>query len=213
MPQPTFDPTDLASFCLLDDLGLTVTGQHLQKDCAVLVCDVTAADRWCRSCGAERRTIGTVVRRLSHVPFGSRPTLLQVRVRRYRCEDCRRVWQQDTTAAAEPRAKLSRTALAWTLRALVVDHRSVASISHDLQLSWSATNAAILAEGKRRLIDDPGRFDDVTVIGVDEHVWRHTTKGEKYVTVIIDLTPVKNQTGPARLLDMLPGRSKQVFDT
>jgi transposase len=212
VPQPTFDPADLASFCLLDDLGLTVTGQHLQKDCVVLACDVTAADRWCHRCGAETRTIGTVHRRLSHVPFGSRPTVLHVRVRRYRCDHCHRVWQQDTTAAAEPRAKLSRTALAWALRALVVDHRSVASISHDLQLSWSATNAAILAEGKRRLIDDPGRFDGVRVLGVDEHVWRHTTKGDKYVTVVIDLTPVKNQTGPARLLDMVPGRSKQVFD-
>ena len=33
----------------------------------------------------------------------------------------------------------------------------------------------------------------------------------KYVTVIIDLTPVREKRGPARLLDMLPGRSKQVF--
>jgi len=31
------------------------------------------------------------------------------------------------------------------------------------------------------------------------------------VTVIIDLTPVREQRGPARLLDMVPGRSKQVF--
>ncbi len=33
------------------------------------------------------------------------------------------------------------------------------------------------------------------------------------MTVIIDLTPVKYHTGPARLLDMVPGRSKQVFQT
>jgi len=31
------------------------------------------------------------------------------------------------------------------------------------------------------------------------------------VTVIIDLTPIREGTGPARLLDMLEGRSKQVF--
>jgi transposase len=31
------------------------------------------------------------------------------------------------------------------------------------------------------------------------------------VTVIIDLTPVRAGTGPARLLDMIEGRSKQVF--
>ena len=42
-------------------------------------------------------------------------------------------------------------------------------------------------------------------------MWRHTRRGDKYVTVIIDLTPVREGTGPARLLDMVEGRSKQVF--
>ena len=69
----------------------------------------------------------------------------------------------------------------------------------------------MLAEGKRVLIEDPSRFDGVKVIGVDEHVWRHTRRGDKYVTVIIDLTPIRDQTGPARLLDMVEGRSKQAF--
>jgi hypothetical protein len=59
------------------------------------------------------------------------------------------------------------------------------------------------------LIDDPTRFDGVAVIGVDEHVWRHTRRGGKYVTVIIDLTGIRDGTGPARLLDMVAGRSKQ----
>jgi transposase len=63
------------------------------------------------------------------------------------------------------------------------------------------------------LINDPARFDGVKVIGVDEHVWRHTRRGDKYVTVIIDLTPVRDGTGPARLLDMVEGRSKQAFKT
>lgn len=51
------------------------------------------------------------------------------------------------------------------------------------------------------------------VIGVDEHCWRHTGKGSHYVTVVIDLTPVRAGIGPARLLDMVPGRSKAVFKT
>ena len=51
------------------------------------------------------------------------------------------------------------------------------------------------------------------VIGVDEHVWRHTPYGDKYVTVILDVTPVRDRRGPSRLLDMVPGRSKQVFKT
>ena len=51
------------------------------------------------------------------------------------------------------------------------------------------------------------------MIGVDEHVWRHTRKGDKYVTVVIDLTPTRAGTGPARLLDMVEGRSKAAFKT
>ena len=37
--------------------------------------------------------------------------------------------------------------------------------------------------------------------------------GDKYVTVILDLTPIRDRSGPSRLLDMVPGRSKQVFKT
>ncbi len=51
------------------------------------------------------------------------------------------------------------------------------------------------------------------MLGVDEHVWRHTRKGDKYVTVVIDLTPIRDGTGPARLLDMVAGRSKAAFKT
>ena len=51
------------------------------------------------------------------------------------------------------------------------------------------------------------------VIGVDEHVWRHTPYGDKYVTVILDLTPIRDRRGPSRLLDMVPGCSKRVFKT
>ena len=36
---------------------------------------------------------------------------------------------------------------------------------------------------------------------------------DKYVTVILDLTPVRDRSGPSRLLDMVPGRSQEVFKT
>ncbi|HHV20904.1 MAG TPA: ISL3 family transposase [Propionibacterium sp.] len=41
--------------------------------------------------------------------------------------------------------------------------------------------------------------------------WRHTRYGDKYVTVVIDLTPTRTNTGPARLLAVLEGRSKKAF--
>lgn len=45
-------------------------------------------------------------------------------------------------------------------------------------MSWSAANTAIIAKGKQRLINYLHRFDDVTTIGVDAHVWRHALRGD-----------------------------------
>jgi len=93
----------------------------------------------------------------------------------------------------------------------VVQHLTIARVAEALAVAWDTANDAVLAEGKRVLIDDPARFDGVQVVGVDEHAWGHTRKGDKYVTVIIDLTGIRDGTGPARLLDMVEGRSKHAF--
>ncbi|MFW0775944.1 ISL3 family transposase, partial [Paenarthrobacter nitroguajacolicus] len=115
--------------------------------------------------------------------------------------------------AAGPREKLSRRGLRWALEGIVCQHLTVARIAEGLGVTWNTANKAVLAEGRRVLIDDPARFNGVKVIGVDEHVWRHTRRGDKYVTVIIDLTPIRDGSGTSRLLDMVEGRSKQVFAT
>ena len=76
----------------------------------------------------------------------------------------------------------------------------MARIAQALGVSWNTANTAVLTEGQRLLINDSDRFDGVRVIGVDEHVWRHTPYGDKYVT------------GPVRklltvcLCDCCPGR-------
>ena len=106
------------------------------------------------------------------------------------------MWRQDTSKAAQPRAKLSRRSLRWALEGIVCQHLSVARVAEGLGVSWNTANTAVLAEGKRVLIEDPHRFDGVKVSGVDEHVWRHTRGGDKYVTVIIDLTPIRDGTEP-----------------
>jgi transposase len=209
VPDATFACPDLTIFCRLDELGLEVTGQRVEAERAVLACRVVEPDRWCRRCGCEGTARDTTIRRLAHEPFGWRPTTLLVTVRRYRCTGCGHVWRQDTSKAAEPRAKLSRRGLRWALEGLVCQHLTVARIAEGLAVSWTTANDAVLAEGQRVLINDPQRFDGVTTVGFDEHVWRHTRRGDKYVTVIIDLTGIRNGTGPARLLDMVQGRSKQ----
>ncbi len=211
MRNATFACPDLTTFCRVDELGLEVVGQRLEPGRAVLACRVVEPGEWCRRCGCQGTAVGTGVRRLAHEPLGWRPTVLEVTIRRYRCGGCGHVWRQDTSRAAEPRAKLSRRGLRWALEGIVVQHLTVARVAEGLAVSWNTANDAVLAEGRRVLINDPARFDGVAVIGVDEHAWRHTRKGDKYVMVVIDLTPVRDGTGPARLLDMVEGRSKQVF--
>ena len=213
MRNATFACPDLTTFCRVDELGLVVTGQRLEPGRAVLACRIVEPDEWCRRCGCQGAVRDTVVRRLAHEPLGWRPTVLEVTIRRYRCDGCGHVWRQDISRAAEPRAKLSRRGLRWALEGIVVQHLTIARIAEGLDVSWNTANTAVLAEGKRVLINDVARFDGVTTIGVDEHVWRHTRRGDKYVTVVIDLTGPRSGSGPARLLDMVEGRSKQVFKT
>ncbi|RWR15797.1 transposase family protein, partial [Agrococcus lahaulensis] len=180
-PPPGFGRPDLTAFARLDGLGLSVIGQRLEPDRAVLACRVVEPDQWCRRCGSEGAARDTVIRLLAHEPLGWRPTVLEVVVRRYRCADCGHVWRQDTSAAAEPRAKLSRTGLRWALEGIVVAHLTVARVAEGLGVAWDTANDAVLAEGKRLLINDPKRFEGVKVIGVDEHVRRHTRRGDKCV--------------------------------
>ena len=223
MAEPTFDCPDLDEFCLIDRLGLTVTGQLVGEDHTVLACrvlepdDPLERDSWCGRCGVEGAARDTVLRRLAHVPMGWRPTVLDVTVRRYRCAGCGHVWRQDTSSAAAPRSKLSRAAVLWALKSVVIDRLSIARVAEGLGASWHTANDAVLTAGRQLLIEDPTRLDGVRVLGVDEHCWRHPRAGagsvERFVTVIIDLTPVRDGTGPARLLDMVSGRSKAVFTT
>ena len=215
MPETTFTGPDLTTFLGLDALGLTAVGQYLTAKRAVIECRMPIGfeDPFCRACGAQGVSRGTVARHLAHVPVGWRPTQLVVRLRRFACTHCRRVWRQDTSSLAEPRARLTRSAVEWGLRALALECMSVSRVAAALGISWHTANNAILTSAQATLLDDPHRFDGVEVLGVDEHVWRHTRRGDRYVTVIIDLTPVRDRSGPARLLDVVPGRSKKVLKT
>ncbi|MEP6853096.1 MAG: ISL3 family transposase [bacterium] len=185
MLDATFATPDLDGFCLLDRLGLTVTGQYVAEDHTVLACrvvepdDVTERDCWCTCCGAQGVPRDTVVRKLAHVPVGWRPRILHVTVRRYRCAACGHVWRQDTSSAAAPRSKLTRPAVLWALKSVVIDRASMARVAASLGAAWHTVNNAVLAAGRALLIDDPQRLHGVKVIGVDEHCWRHPRRSRR----------------------------------
>ena len=72
----------------------------------------------------------------------------------------------------------------------------------------------LAVEAARTLVyDDPTHLEGVRILGVDEHKWKHVRGGgeDSYVTILVDLTPTIQGTGPARLLDVQAGRSAKVL--
>ena len=65
-----------------------------------------------------------------------------------------------------------------------------------------------------QLADDSSRFDGVTSLGVDEHVWHHVSerkRGPRALTGMVDLTRDQHGRVRARLLDLVPGRSGKAY--
>lgn len=87
-----------------------------------------------------------------------------------------------------------------------------ARVAEGLRVAWNTANDAVLAEGKRVLINDAAG-STASLRSASTNTCGATRRGDKYVTVIIDLTGIRDGTGPARLLDMVEGRSKQAFKT
>ena len=145
-------------------------GQHLTAKRAVIECRMPIGfeDPFCRACGAQGQARGAVARHLAHVPVGLRPTQLVVRLRRFACTHCRRVWRQDTSGLAEPRARLTRSAVEWGLRALALEAMSVSRVAAVLGVSWHTANNAVLTRAEQTITGNPDRFDGVEVLGVDD---------------------------------------------
>jgi transposase len=103
----------------------------------------------------------------------------------------------------------------YICRRLMIDRATIAAVARELGLSWDTVNTIAMDATQMIVAADTTRLDAVKVIGVDEHRWSPTRRpGEDgYVTVIVDLTPVCDGTGRARLLDPVPGRSAAAFTT
>jgi len=91
----------------------------------------------------------------------------------------------------------------------MIDRTTISAIAAELGVSWhTVSTIAMRATADLIAAAGPDRLGGVRVIGVDEHRWAPRRLGAAgFVTLIIDLTPVADKTGPARLLDMVEGRS------
>lgn len=200
----------------LDGLGLRAVAQrHVRKGARGglwQVCCELADDsgRYCSDCGACGRVRSSWRRTLVHTPVGLSAVHLLVRVRRHECRGCARSWSDDLCGIVTDGRRLTDAAVWWAAAEIVMSSKSVLACAMQLHCAWETVNAAVLDKARACLIADPHRLDGVEAIGVDEHVWRHTARGSRYVTVVVDLTP-RGDGRPARLLDMVEGRSEQAF--
>jgi len=201
------------------ELGVSITDAALDGEVTVVFCTLLDdGQHQCPGCGAEGRYRDTVIRTVTDVPVVGHPLRLRVRVPRYRCtvSTCdREVFAHNTDRLARRGWSTTRRCARYICRRLMIDRATVAAVARELGLSWDTVNTIAMDATQMIVATDTTRLDGVKVIGVDEHRWSHTRRrGEDgYVTVIVDLTPVLEGTGAARLLDLVPGRSAAAFNT
>jgi transposase len=195
------------------ELGVTITDAAVDGDTTVVFCTLRDdGARQCPGCGTDGIYRDTVIRNVTDVPVVGHPLRLRVRVPRYRCVNTaceREVFAHNTSALARPGWSTTRRCARYICRRLMIDRATVAAVARELGLSWDTVNTIAMDATQMIVANDSGRLDGVRVIGVDEHRWSHVRRPDRdgYVTVIIDLTPVLDGTGRARLLDLVPGRS------
>ena len=194
------------------ELGVTITDAAVDEKQTTIFCSPVVRDPRCPDCGREGRYRDTVIRPLTDLPVAGYPLVLRVAVPRYRCltPQCARVvFCQGLGKLAAPRASTTRRCARYVLRRLMIDRTTISAIAAELGVSWHTVSAiAMRAVADLVAAAGPDRLAGVRVIGVDEHRWAPRRVGaDGFVTLIIDLTPVADKTGPARLLDVVTGRS------
>src|SRR3954453_4722500 len=222
MPQLTSPPAQIVADTIIRtvELGVRVVDAALAGETTVLWCELlTEGPGRCPGCGLVGVYRASTEPRVSAVPVVGRPLELRVRVPRYRCvhDGCaREVFAHDTSALARAGASTTRRCGKYVLRRLAIDKTTVAAVARELGRSWDTVNSVAVAATEALLLSaGPARLDGVRVIGVDEHKWAHVfgAAGDGFVTVITDLTDVVAGRGPARLLDLVPGRSAAALRT
>jgi transposase len=175
----------------------------------------------CRVCGVVAHSHGRREVRLVDIPCMGRPVELVWRKRTWRCAEplcAAGVFTEQHDDLAKPRALLTARACWWAINQLRREHASVQGLARQLGTAWRTVWRSIkpLLEA---LADDESRFDGVTTLGVDEHVWHHTStkpeaqggRGPKELTGMVDLSRDAKGRTRARLLDLVPGRSGAAY--
>ncbi len=201
--------------------GLHVTDVRREPELLTVTIESAAEPAGCPTCGTVAEAHSRRVVRLVDAPCFDTPVVLLWRKRRYRCREdaCEvRTFTEQVPDLVRPRGLLTTRAARWAIRQIRSEHASVQGVARQLGVRWRTVWSAIkpiLAAAA----DDEARFAGVSTLGVDEHVWHHVStkapedggRGPKELTGMVDLTCDENGQVRARLLDLVPGRSKRAY--
>ena len=206
------------TICRTAEIGLTITGAADAGNITIIDAAPVAVNHTCPDCGQPGKLRDHILRRLVDLPVVGFPTRLDVRIPRFLCTEssCSRKIFQASLACADDGSKLTHRVTRWILQRLAIDRMSVSATAKALGIGWDLVNQVALDACRQLVYNDPHHLDGVRILGVDEHVWKHTrrpTEPSNLVTILVDLTPLVDGRGPARLLDIRPGRSAEVLRT
>ena len=144
----------------------------------------------CPTCGVIARTKDRLRVLIRDLPVFDRRTRLVWSKRRFCClePECpQRTWTEHSEELPDRRVLSARAGRECT-RAVGEEARSVASLARWLGVSWATVMSAVRDYGTP-LVDDPGRVEDVSSLGIDETAFlkanpEHPTM---YVTGLVDL--------------------------
>jgi transposase len=198
------------STALLDLPGFEVLGAEKTSGEWHVVVQLPRELVGCPVCGAvavvkDRRTV--TVRDL---PVAGVPVRICWRKRVFVCRHglCEnKTWSEEHDSIAA-RAVLTERARQWAFEQIGFHDRAVAAVAAELGVAWHTIMIQVRERGQP-LVEDPTRLEAPTAIGVDETSFLRATGQHPtmYATGIADLTPGR----PARLLDVVPGRSGRVL--
>jgi transposase len=230
MPEPTSCCPVLGGYCDRCDLlvgldGLRVIGVERDDGGGALTVTVESEPEvmGCPTCGVVAHGHGRVLVRLVDAPWAGRPVTIVWRKRRWLCPEpacSRRSFVEQAEHVAVPRGLLTVRACRWAIEQIRREHASVAGIARQLRTTWNTVWTSIQPL-LQAAAEEESRFENVTILGVDEHVWHHVStkpvedggRGPKELTGMVDLSRDGNGRTRARLLDLVPGRSGQTYKT
>lgn len=214
MLHPTSGCADARSaFCpcsrcdlLLGLDGVHVEGVERHEGLIVVTVSSPSTPAGCPSCGVLAVGRGRRRRVLHDVPGASRVRVLW-RQRVWRCDDdscVRKTFVEQLPTLVAPRGSITKRAIAWAIGQLRREHATIQGLARQLGTSWKTVWRAIEPE-LVTLAADESRFENVTTLGVDEHIWHRVDprkRGPKELTGMVDLSRDSRGRTRARLLDL-----------